>query len=463
MTEQRHNDAETAELNNEAPMDAASQSLADAMRISFRLLTLLMIVVVVLFLATGIRTIETNQIGIVKVFGKQVSLARPGLAFNWPFPIGEIDIVEVGKEQKIEIDDFWLHIAPKDRLKEADKLPISGQGLRPGWDGAVLSGDRNLLHLKLECWYTVKNPLAYARQVTDIEEMVRSVVCAAVVHSAATRTGDAIKTAATNEFLEAVRIGAQKRLNVLLEAPEAITVKVAVAKRLWPLRARPAYKAAQQAKSDRENIRNAAIQRAVDILQRAAGANYVVLVGKSWEDTSETGGENIEDKGARKLPRNLIGQYASAVRGGRDSLAADLLRQINEVLSVGCEDPRRKGERIITGGEAARILAEANAYRIVVVHRVGSRVRRFEQLLPEYRRNPEFMRHRLWADVREEIFNEPTIEKYFLTFGKGKVVWRISGDPEVRKKLREHKLKAPVDEDEEFKRRSEGPSRPPGM
>ena len=45
MTDQRHDTADTPELNGEAPMDAAGQSLADAMRISFRLLTLLMIVI----------------------------------------------------------------------------------------------------------------------------------------------------------------------------------------------------------------------------------------------------------------------------------------------------------------------------------------------------------------------------------------------------------------------------------
>lgn len=462
MSEHEHDTADTPELNDETPMDAASQSLADALRISFRLLTLLMIVVVILFLATGVKSIEPNQVGIVKIFGKQVSLARPGLTVNWPFPIGEIEIVEVGKEQKIELEDFWLHIAPKDRLKDPDDLRIVGEGLRPGWDGAVLSGDRSLLHLRLECLYTVRNPLACARQVTDLEEMVRSVVCAAVVHSAAERTADAVKTTATDEFLSAVRKDAQDRLDILLEATDAVMVKVTAPRRLWPLRARSAYKKAQQDKSERENIRNFAIERAVNILQEAAGTNYVALVGTPWEDPGVIPGENRGDNSAGNSPRNLIGQYAYAARSGDQSLAADLIRRINDVLAKGCEDPDRPGRIITTGGEAARILAEANAYRVAVVHRVRSRVRRFEQLLPEYRRNPEFMRHRLWADVREEIFNEPKIEKYFLTFGKGKVVWRISSDPEVREKLRLERLKAP-EKEEEYKRRPEGPPRPPGM
>ena len=98
--------------------DPASRSLADALRVSFALLTFIMVVVALFYLGTGVATIEPHQAGIKKVFGKRVGpVAREGLAYTWPFPIGEIELVSI-KEQKLSIDDFWLHETPEDKTKE---------------------------------------------------------------------------------------------------------------------------------------------------------------------------------------------------------------------------------------------------------------------------------------------------------------------------------------------------------
>src|SRR5215470_16874631 len=50
-------------------MDPANQSLADALRLSFRVLQIVMLVLVVLFLASGFRTVKEGQSGVATVWG----------------------------------------------------------------------------------------------------------------------------------------------------------------------------------------------------------------------------------------------------------------------------------------------------------------------------------------------------------------------------------------------------------
>ena len=92
-----------------AETDPAAQSLSDALRVSFRLLSLVMVIVLVFFLLTGVKTIKQQEVGIVKVFGKpNPRPAGPGLVINWPFPIGEVDVVPV-REESLLIEDFWMY------------------------------------------------------------------------------------------------------------------------------------------------------------------------------------------------------------------------------------------------------------------------------------------------------------------------------------------------------------------
>jgi regulator of protease activity HflC (stomatin/prohibitin superfamily) len=105
--------------------------------------------------------------------------------------------------------------------------------------------------------------------------------------------------------------------------------------------------------------------------------------------------------------------------GDQDASAA-LLAKIDDVL--------RSHD---TGGQAARIIAEAEAYRTTTIQRITARVQRFRELLPAYEKTPDMLLQRLWTDVRESILNSPTVEKFYLTFGPDKTMVKINQDPNV--------------------------------
>ncbi|MGD2108126.1 MAG: hypothetical protein PVI86_01915, partial [Phycisphaerae bacterium] len=75
----------------EEPLDAASQSLADALRSSFSVLKVIMVVLVVLYLFSNVRSIDLYEEALTLRLGRLHRVVdKPGLVWAFPFPIDEI-------------------------------------------------------------------------------------------------------------------------------------------------------------------------------------------------------------------------------------------------------------------------------------------------------------------------------------------------------------------------------------
>ena len=137
----------------EDEMVAANRSLADALRLSFVLLSVGMVIVLIAFLASGFTLVRSSEIGVKLFFGRIVGegnerIVGEGLCWSWPEPIGRVEKIPTAT-QVIKIDDFWMYERPEEvDTPLAERTPQS-PGLRPGFDGALLTGDRALVHVKL--------------------------------------------------------------------------------------------------------------------------------------------------------------------------------------------------------------------------------------------------------------------------------------------------------------------------
>ncbi|RKY75174.1 hypothetical protein DRQ00_10980, partial [candidate division KSB1 bacterium] len=127
-------------------MDTANRALAKALRQSFRLLSFVMIIVVIAFILTGLTQIHPDQCGVRLLFGRiQGGILKEGLGWSAPEPIGRVLKIPIGQRQ-VSIDDFWIYETPEEATKPLRQHRIPRGGLRPGWDGALLTGDRGLIH-----------------------------------------------------------------------------------------------------------------------------------------------------------------------------------------------------------------------------------------------------------------------------------------------------------------------------
>ena len=95
------------QASREAGAGAADRSLAHALRVSFRVLTVIMIFIVGAFLLTGIKSIDATEQGIIFLFGEIVGTADSGFVYTWPFPIGAIEKVKT-TEKTLTISECFF-------------------------------------------------------------------------------------------------------------------------------------------------------------------------------------------------------------------------------------------------------------------------------------------------------------------------------------------------------------------
>lgn len=189
-----HDHSHDEEPLNEAPLDAASQSLSDALRSSFRVLKLIMVVVVVLFLFSGVFIVDQRQVAVVTRFGKQASEPRgPGLYFALPYPIDEVIRVSTAPKT-IEVNDFWLKLRDDEKGKPLDQLAARSTGLDPATDGSLLTADRAIMHAAFKVQYKVPvaNAADYVRNVSNDELLVATVIKEAAIAEAAATPAETV-------------------------------------------------------------------------------------------------------------------------------------------------------------------------------------------------------------------------------------------------------------------------------
>ena len=143
--------------------DAANKSLADALALSFLVLRWVFVLLLVVFLFSGVFTVSQNEVAIRTSFGRivgtegsEVLTADGGPYFRWPRPIGEVIKVPTA-ERTVELyDDFVFAI--RNRADESKRLSelTAGATLDPAVDGFLVTGDRNIVHARYEVRYVVQ-------------------------------------------------------------------------------------------------------------------------------------------------------------------------------------------------------------------------------------------------------------------------------------------------------------------
>ena len=156
--------------------DVASQSLNEALRVSFRLLKLAMLLVAALFLASGVFTVKQHEQAFVLRFGrivthedpatgKQTPLYGPGLHFAWPFLVDEVVRFPVQRDLSLPVNAFWYMPPPPE---PGTTLP---QGIAPDMGGYNLTGDANILHSRWVINYSVAAPVKFCEKLADPAEL----------------------------------------------------------------------------------------------------------------------------------------------------------------------------------------------------------------------------------------------------------------------------------------------------
>jgi membrane protease subunit HflK len=192
----------------ETPVDSGSQALAEALRSSFAIVKFVMILLVLLFLASGFFTVGPQERAIVLRFGKaqgegEKALLLPGLHWSFPYPIDEHIKVSIGGLQQVTSTVGWYAMTPEQILAGVE--PPAGATLNPIADGYALTADVNIIHTRATLTYRITDPIRYVFSFVNASNAVQNALDNALLSAASRFKVDDILTRDIAAYQEAVR------------------------------------------------------------------------------------------------------------------------------------------------------------------------------------------------------------------------------------------------------------------
>ncbi len=174
-------------------------------------LPLWVIVMMLLYLGSGITIVGPDEVGIVRRFGRLVgggtaaAIHSPGLLFALPRPLGEVVRINVKRVYEVDVGT----LAPP---RGEDTLP-SSMTMDPTRVGYALTGDHNIIHARFKVHYRVGDPIAYLIGCGEPERALLDVLTGEAVRAVGQRDVDHVLAEGRSDFVTIVRDRAQARLD----------------------------------------------------------------------------------------------------------------------------------------------------------------------------------------------------------------------------------------------------------
>ncbi len=380
-------------------IDPANESLADALRTSFRILKLAMIVLVVLFLPSGTFVVEQTEQAIVLRMGKPVGRVREA-GFNWAFPapIDEVVKIPVKQSSTLTIDSHWLHLRENEKTIPLSQLRRGRKGLHPMRDGALLTSDMGLVHVQWRLTYRITDLTKYVTMIADTNvEKPDQIITAVLERSAIHVVSQFTTEEATRKRLTDMRDQLKVAINLALEeVGSGIVVESVAPKAIPPVQTRLAFDEVIRAENNKRTTIRDAEQKARQMLNSTAGAAHSRIIA------------HLDALDAARLAHD-------------DRESARLEAEVDQMI-----------EREATGRVGAMI-RDAKSYYTSAVQRMRGDAEQYQTLLDEYRSQPEMLINRLWEKTKNRLFSNPGITKVYRPPGAQFRI-RVGLDPRQREK-----------------------------
>lgn len=142
-------------------LDAASQSLTNALRISFRILTIIILVLFIVLITQGWKRVHPETRVLVLRWGKadRSRVHGEGSRWAWFYPIDEVHAFSI-KARSLTVNTFWpktTEQAKKDVVEGKKKAEDEEEPVLDAGDGYVLTGDLNVLEARWAITYRMED------------------------------------------------------------------------------------------------------------------------------------------------------------------------------------------------------------------------------------------------------------------------------------------------------------------
>ncbi len=121
-----------------------------------------------LWLLSGFYTVGPNQVGLNLVWGAYVGKTSPGLNYNWPYPVGSVDKLNVTDRNAFNVG--FVTRPDYSRTNAIETVDVPEESL-------MLTGDENIADVKFVVFWQIdpSHPEEFAFNVADPKETVKAV------------------------------------------------------------------------------------------------------------------------------------------------------------------------------------------------------------------------------------------------------------------------------------------------
>ncbi|MDB2415269.1 protease modulator HflK [Rickettsiales bacterium] len=322
---------------------------------------ILISIAAILWLASGIYTVNTKEEGVVLRFGEYTRTTKPGLNYHLPSPIEKVIKVRV-------TDRYTTEIGNASRF---DRRTRRDQGSK---ELLMLTGDENIVSVNAEVQWEIANARKFLFNVSDpvdtlkdaaessMREIIGTTSINSILANQVINSSDQNELEASGSGREAVQLNAKKLLQSILDSYDSgIDVKEVNMKALPPS---ASISIKVFSRNDDGSIR-------YDENNNPVMENVVTTVEKAFKDVQAANAER----------QDLINK-ASA--------------RSNELI------PEARGE-------AEKILQEAEGYKSEVVAKAEGEAKRFLSVYNEYKNAKDVTKRRIYLETMEQVLNEKDI------------------------------------------------------
>ena len=227
---------------------------------------LILIVLVFVWLASGLYRVLHDEQGVVLRFGKFVKTTQPGLNYHIPFPVESVETPKVTKVNRMDIGF----------RSERESGFSSGGGVADvPQESLMLTGDENIVNIDFSVFWVIKDAGKFLFEIQDPEGTVKAAAETAMREVIAKSDIQPILT----EGRAKIEIETQEIIQSILdEYQSGIQVtQVQTQKADPPDQVIDAFRDVQAARADMERSKNEAEAYANDVIPRARGEAQKIL------------------------------------------------------------------------------------------------------------------------------------------------------------------------------------------
>lgn len=267
-------------------------------------LGLVVLVVALIWLASGFYIVDASQRGVVLRFGKMIETTEPGPRWHLPYPVETVEVVNLSQVRTVEVG--YRDNVKNKMLKES----------------LMLTDDENIIDIQFAVQYFLKDPGAYLFNNRAPDENVRQSAETAIREVVGRSKMDFV----LYEGREQVAAETTKLMQDILDRYQSgiLVSKLTMQNAQPPEQVQAAFDDAVKAGQDRERQKNEGQSYANDVVPKAKGAAARLM--EEAEGYRQSVIANAEGDASRF--RQILAEYEKAPQVTRERMYIDMMQQI---------------------------------------------------------------------------------------------------------------------------------------